>query len=234
MSEMIDELEPLVWHRMGVLAARISGRAIIVVSDPDVMNNAGLTSADNAAVAHDLIVGSPPATALVFDETIHDFTAAPSIWREFFRTPLSLVTIHLSLAFLAAIWIGAVRFGKAVSLPPSHRAGTTTLVEATSRLLSIANRPGDALGRYWKMMLRRTAEDVVPGCTTRAVGTFEEDLTHLNAIGRRRGIDLDLEELDAEVARSMSRGAESHRLVNTALSIYTWRRDFLYGPHRDR
>ena len=233
-SPGVKGLDPLVWSGKGVLAARISGRRIIIVSDPDLMNNTGLAAAGNAVLTHHLVVGEPMAKALVFDETLHGFTAEPSIWMELFRFPLSLVTIQLTILLIAAVWIGSLRFGPPESPPPRYAAGATTLINATGRLFRLANRPGDTLRRYWKVMLRRTDEELAPRSGAGPQRNAVEALSHLNAIGHRRGAAVDLEELAAVIDRLSDRGGDRAGLLSTAQSIFTWRRDVIHGPHRNR
>jgi len=231
MSPRISGLDPLIWSGSGVLAARIQGREIVVVSDPDLMNNVGLAAAGNAVLSHRLLVGEPATRALVFDETLHGFTAAPSIWRELFRFPLNLVAIQLTILLITAVWIGSLRFGPAESPPPRYTAGATTLIDATGRLFSLASRPRDALRRYWKVMLRRMSEEIAqhPGSGPRR--TQDEVIAHLNAIGRRRGAAVDLENLATEIDHLNDRDADRSRALLTAQSIFTWRRDVIHGPH---
>jgi hypothetical protein len=231
MSPRISGLEPIVWSGSGVLAARIEGRDIIVVSDPDLMNNVGLAAAGNAVLSHRLLVGGPAARAIVFDETLHGFTAAPSIWREFLRFPLNLVAIQLAMLLITAVWIGSSRFGPAEPPPPRYAAGSATLIDATGRLFSLAGRPRDALLRYWNLMLRRTSDELgqLPGSGTRR--SQDEVIAHLNAIGRRRGAATNLEDLAAEIDRLTDRDADRAGVLLTAQSIFTWRRDVIHGPH---
>lgn len=234
LSSRINGLEPMIWSTKGVLAARIPGRRVVIVSDPDLMNNAGLAAGGNAVLTQRLLVGEPAARALVFDETLHGFTAAPSIWRELFRFPLSLVAIELTLLLIAAVWIGSLRFGPAEPPPPRYAAGSTTLIEATGRLFRLANHPGDTLQRYWRIMLRRTSDELSPHSGAGPRRSADEEIAHLGAIGRRRGAAVDLEELAVGIVRLSDRDSDRAKLLFTAQSIFAWRRDVMHEHHRNR
>src|SRR5262249_50981617 len=48
-------LSPLVWSEEGVLAGTLDHGRILIISDPDLLNNSGLGQGDNAAVVHRLL-----------------------------------------------------------------------------------------------------------------------------------------------------------------------------------
>ncbi|MEL6907612.1 MAG: hypothetical protein AAFP22_19550, partial [Planctomycetota bacterium] len=91
-------VEPLVWCDQGVLVGTLEspwGAPVVVVSDPDLWSTHGLGRGDNAVIVEALLGRELGSTGVVFDETIHGFERAPSLWTELTTFPLSLFTASM-------------------------------------------------------------------------------------------------------------------------------------------
>jgi len=98
-----EGMQDLVTCAYGTLLAEVRrpGGRLLVLSDPDVLANAGIDEGQNAALAVSIVEHlRPDGGAVVFDETLHGFEQQPSIWRELFDFPLVLLMLQGLLVLL--------------------------------------------------------------------------------------------------------------------------------------
>lgn len=170
----------------GILLARCDGPkskgSVYVLSDPDVLNNHGLTVADNALVAAGLVKGilGPDGTGdedhFVYLDTSpedlvdyegsaaerRDYTRGAAEFERFFAPPLAGMWATLLIVLGLAFWRGAVRFGPVradgAALPEQSRI---VALATNARLLRMAGHDG-----------RMAADFVQNGLTDLARQTF--------------------------------------------------------------
>ena len=132
-------------------------RAAHYLADPDTLNNHGLSLAENAAFAVDLIAGLRPAgdarpvyldtgTRLLLDlgETeAESYTREPEDLARFFAYPLSVLWAVAAIILGVTLWRGALRFGPALT-PGEDRmeASKTAAIDAKARLLRLSGNDG--------------------------------------------------------------------------------------------
>lgn len=153
--------EPLVWCNEGVLVGaypRADDPPLIVIADPDLWNTHGLGQGDNAAIVDALLRDHLSASGVIFDETIHGFEQAPSIWQELTSFPLSIFVVHLTGLLALSVLAAAVRFGPLRSVPPRLPPGKDGLITSTVRLLQQGPRRSHVLRRYFATTMRRAAD----------------------------------------------------------------------------
>jgi hypothetical protein len=148
--------ERLVWCDQGVLIGRVD--EIWVVSDPDLIENHGLSLSDNADLAVALLRELRRSGALMFDEMIHGHRRDPGFWQALGRFPLVLVPAHLLLLLAFTLWIARGRFGRPLAVPPAIEPGKAFLVDNIAALLRRGGEPGPSLRRYGRNRVRRAAE----------------------------------------------------------------------------
>jgi hypothetical protein len=154
-------LEPLLSSADGILIGEIDrgGRRIVVVTDPDILENHGLARGDNAIIAV-VLVRNVRGTAgrVVFDEVPHGFVSRPfGIVRLLLTFPFVLVTLQIVLASALLLWSATARFGAPAPREPALPLGKRSLIEGGSRLLAFAGRLAFLLDRYAEAVLRETA-----------------------------------------------------------------------------
>ncbi len=222
-------VDPLVWCDQGVLIGTIDnpwGGSIVVIADPDLWNTHGLGRGDNALVVEALIERQLGASGVVFDETIHGFERAPSLWKELTTFPLSLFTASLIALFGLSVVAAAVRFGPPRELPPRLAPGTAGLVASTVGLLEGTTRRRYALRQYFAATVRRLAEHlgVPPGLTD------EEQLAALERHCTIRGTPVRPSELAEELATLPAHPGQL-RALRLASRIHDLRQEIV---HADR
>jgi hypothetical protein len=226
-----DALVPLLSFEKGILIAKVADADVYLVSDPDLVNVAGLGRGDNAVVAHRLFVDLLAPDAWVVREG--SFGALPpesSVWAALFRPPLEVVTLHVAVLALLALWLATARFGRPLEAPPRVPPGKRTLVDNTARLLETAGDPGDALERYLRLTTEAAAErlGLPPGLSV------DERRRRLHRIARSRGATTSLATLVADAARLPAAAvARRRRAVEVAAALHRWKEETLDGsvPH---
>jgi len=145
------EFEPLISCPQGVLAGLIRSpdRTVLVVSDPDVFSNHGLSRGRNDYLAIALLetIRDGDGTYWI-DETVHGFSSRPNVYRELFEFPLGLATLSALLCVVVLLWATLGRFGAPEPALPGTGAGTVYLVHNVAGLLLQGSHGVRALERY--------------------------------------------------------------------------------------
>ncbi|MGM0574859.1 MAG: DUF4350 domain-containing protein [Myxococcota bacterium] len=225
----LDGMDPLVSTDVGVLVARHDS-GVCVVSDPDLLNNAGLGRGDNAALAHLLFAEHLSAERVVVDEVLHGFEYQPSLWAELLSFPLVLVTFHALALLLLVVWAGVGRFGRPQPAPPRVPPGKETLIAHTAELLTVAGHAGEGLRRYLRLML----DDAARACSVSPELQETERLRRLAALSRARGLDDDPASLAARVDDVAAGSPEPRRVRAVARDIHRWRHALSHETPRPR
>lgn len=215
------QLETVVRLGQDAVVARLPETKIYVVSDPDLLNTAGLARQGHALLVHELLVGRLDPQAFVIDEVLHGYGRSESIWNALLELPLICLTLHLAALLALALWATTSRFGRPLTPPSRLPPGKLTLVENTARLLALAERGRYAVQRYLRLTVRRAARSAgIPQ------STLDQQVRRLAALGRRRGVSEDLEKLAREVD-ALPPGAPPRRALELSRALYRWRKELL-------
>lgn len=224
-----DRVIPIWKAEEGILAAMWRPPSpflgtVIVLADPDLLSNHGLGRGGNAGHAVDLIrrLGGIENGVLV-DETLHGYSAPRSIWRGFFRFPLSLVLIQVLITGGVLVWLAMGRFGPPLPLPPPHAPGYSHLVNNTADLLLV--------GGYDLSILKRFYETTVAGVAR----AFHLDprldpaqvRDRLRRIGTSRGVTVDLDAVHDRIQDPDA--SQPAWVLRTAGEIHRWKQEMTHG-----
>jgi hypothetical protein len=154
-------LRPVVACRGGWLAAlrpaSESAPAMLLIADPDLLNNQGLGRSDHAALVVRLLAGELHARGVVFDETIHGYHRAAGLLAEALRMPLLPATLHSLLVAGLVLWAGTGRFGKPLPALRPPAPGKAVLIDNTAELMVRGGHVVDSLAQYHRITLRAVA-----------------------------------------------------------------------------
>lgn len=213
--------EPMIEAGKGeALLARLKGKEIYVLADPDVMNTQGLDDLPTAALALAIVKRlRDDRSPVVFDVTLNGLGREPSLLRAMFSPPFLGATLCAILAALLIGFHGAVRFGAPQRAKEAYARGKAALVSNAAELIRMLHREPRMAARYAQ--------------TTR-------NLT-IRALGVRRKLDAD--EAEALFKALESEGgpayaallAEANQvnsragLVALARKFYDWRQGMLHA-----
>ena len=226
---MASDFGPLVICPGGVLVARRQATAtepqLVLVADPDLLNNHGLGRGDNAAVVYQLLTRGLGATGVVFDETVHGFNRTPGLFAEALRFPMSLGVLQSLLLLGIVLWAGMGRFGKPLPASAGLAAGKEVLIDNTAKLLASGGEAGDSLARYFRQTTRAVAAHYfLPSDLPES-----ERLARLQRLTDARGGRLSLAELERSIYRLPDgrRGGEPAQKI--ARRLHQWRVEMTNG-----
>ena len=121
--------------------AKIDGREVWVLSDPDYLDNHALATLDGALGAANILrLLSAPSHDFAFDVTLNGFGRNPNLLKLAFEPPFLALTLCLLAAVVLAVLHAAVRFGVPEREARALAFGKRALAENIAALLRLAKR----------------------------------------------------------------------------------------------
>ena len=132
---------------------------LVLVFEPDLLNNWGLADERTALMARALMIasGGGKRVPIMFDLTLNGYGHSRSLVDLAFRPPYLAATLCLLLAALATGWRAFVRFGPAHLRARTIALGKTALVDNSAGLIRRARRLRLVAAPYATMMRERIA-----------------------------------------------------------------------------
>lgn len=218
---------PLIRCQHGTLLGAFSTDhgTVHVLADPDVLANHGIDDGDNAAFALGALDALREDRGLVVDETLHGFELAPSLWEELGRFPLALVLAQAFLLLFVVGWIGLGRFGPTVPLPRALPNDKQFLLDNTASLLMRGDHALQAVRRYFRHTVRRTARrlGVQQGADEQLLAVLKARATQLRR-DSFSGLCAELEQLGGE-----TRNVHPQQAVELARRIHQECEEIVHG-----
>ncbi|MCW2309419.1 hypothetical protein [Rhodobium gokarnense] len=153
------------------LAARDGKRRVLILSDPDLLNNHGLRLGDNAFIARNLFRQLAGDRNIVIDYSLSNWLHAPRdaarrerSWadlKRFFSPPFTLLWLGAALTFALFLWRGARRYGPVRAGGGGLGASKTVAIAARARLMRLADQDGAMVKDYARARLAATAAAMV-------------------------------------------------------------------------
>ena len=226
-------LRPIIAGDRGMLVGemRERNRRIWVLSDPDVISNHGLAREGNAALAVALITRLRSGSgSIVFDETIHGFTArTASPFELLFRFPFVVATIQGLIAIALLLWATLARFGAPQSVPPPLSAGRAGLLQNMAKLIEFTGHQQVMIRRY----VQETVRDVARQLHAPRALTGEGLIAWLQRVGGARTVTVDCGALMRRAGELREAGRRDQAsLVRLARDAHRWRGEMLDARSR--
>ncbi|HEY0990485.1 MAG TPA: DUF4350 domain-containing protein [Kofleriaceae bacterium] len=195
-------------------------RAIYVLGDPDVLNNVGLRTPENARFAIDLIDRLRDGGPVVIDETLHGYAQQPSLVRALLQFPLVLATLQVLVCGVLVVWAAMVRFGPRREAPPPIAPGKDFLIRNTAALLHYGGPHAHALKRYLQLTVAAVRHALhAPSLAPTAMTAW------LERVRTARGGAISLVELEQAVETADTPA----RTVEVADQVFRWRMEMTHG-----
>ena len=133
---------------------------VVVVAEPDLMNNYGLADRERARLAHAIVDAALEDYELpiVFDLTLPGLGRGENLLTLAFRPPFLAATLALLLAAIVVAWRGFRRFGPPVAEAPALTMGKRQLARNSAALIERARRFHLLGPPYAAMVTLRLAE----------------------------------------------------------------------------
>jgi hypothetical protein len=221
-------LRPIVAADDGMLVAelRTNRGRLVVLSDPDVIQNHAIGESDNAAFAVALINRLRGRNGkVVFDETVHGYVEpAGAPWMVLFEFPFWLAALQGVAAIGLLLWATMGRFGAPLPPPPALASGKHGLIQNTAKLFEFAGYQVVMVQRYVQALVRDAARQLHG-----PAGLSELDaVAWLDRVGRARGVDGSCADL-LQRASDLGRRRDAGLLAALARDAHRWKREIVDG-----
>ena len=214
-------LTPVITDGGGGVVLGVDGDSLFVLSDPDLLNNAGLSDARGAAAAVALIKALSGSNPVTFDLSMDGFGRSRNPLRAIFQPPLLGATLCAVSACVLAGLLSAVRFGPALAARRGFELGKTALASNSAALIARAGREARMSVPYAELSRSLAARALG---LSRRLGPAETEA----ALDRmRRGGTPALGSLLVRAGAVRNRAG----LLEIARSLYRWRQELVRG-HR--
>jgi len=150
-----DDLVSLVGNSDGTLFARVQGKDIWIVSDPDILANHGIDDPANARLALDFLAAADEGGPLIFDATLNGFEVGANPIKTLLTPPMLGVTLLTIGAVALLFWAAFSTFGPRRREVRDLQLGTMTLVESTAGLFAMTSREGSLANDYLRLSRER-------------------------------------------------------------------------------
>jgi hypothetical protein len=189
---------------------------LVIVAEPDLLNNYGLADRDRALLALNLVELSLEDYDLpvVFDMTMPGFGGGENLLTLAFRPPFLAATLCLLLAALVIAWRSFRRFGPPLAEVPAFTHGKTQLARNGATLVERTRR-WHLLGAPYAVLVSRR---ITTALHIREAGEMAREAA-IDAAMVARGLDSPSFSQSAEVLRHARRPAELMRAASAVRSI---------------
>lgn len=224
-----DNVTALILNRDGILLGSLwNGETRLwILSDPDLLSNAGIDEADNGVVAISIVdTLLPKGGTVIIDETTHGYEQRPNLMRTLLRPPFVTILIAAIIAALVLVWGGATRFGAPLPETNGLAAGKLTLVRSAAKLLRHGTGAGSLLLSYRRLVLA-DAMGELHGPNGLDEGT---QAAWLDRAAAHRGLAVRVAPLLNEISARASAGRiDAARALRLAIDLHRWKQEILHG-----
>jgi hypothetical protein len=213
-----DGWVPLLVDEQGqaVLVRSRKSPGILVLAEPDLLNNQGLAQLPRARAAVAMLEAIRGDRAVVFDVTLNGFERSPGLGRLALTPPWLAATLCAVAAALLMGLHALARFGAPARGDRAIALGATALVDNTAGLVRMAGKEAELAPAYAALIRSRVAHA--------AAGHGVPDDRALEALADRRGAASPGQlVLQAEAARNPDDALAAAR------RLFEWRKEMMRG-----
>jgi hypothetical protein len=216
------EWQPMLVDDRGhaVLARSRTHPGVVVLAEPDLLNNQGLASLDNARAGMAILNALRGEAGVSFDVTLNGFTRGQGVGRLMLEPPWLAATLCGVAAALLMGLHALARFGPALTRGRAIALGKSALVDNSAGLVRMARREAELAPAY--AVLTKALVTRVAGGGRGHVGAGRDNDAWLSDLARRSGA-ADPAELTAQAERAQTRDD----LLAVGRNLYNWRREIM-------
>ncbi|WP_372782835.1 DUF4350 domain-containing protein [Phenylobacterium sp.] len=209
--------EPMLVDEQGsvVLARSKKHFEVVVLADPDLLNNQGLAGLGNARAGMAILNTLRDESGLRFDVTLNGYARGRGIGRMMLEPPWLAATLCGVAAALLMGLHGLARFGPTLARGRAIALGKRALVDNSAGLVRMAGREAELAPAYAALTKTMVGKVAGGGERTAAGGDNERWLTEL---ARQRGAAA-----PADLTAQAERAKTADDLLAVGRSLYHWR-----------
>jgi hypothetical protein len=198
----------------GTVLAQVDDSDVVILSDPDLIDNLGLATPEGAQRAIDLLEATRwDDSHFAFDLTLHGYGRNPNLLKLAFEAPFLPLTLCLLAAALLAGWHALMRFGTPAPEARGIAFGKRAIAENGAALLRLAGRRHRTGARY--AALTRDAVAAATGAPSSLSGeALDRYLDKLDPTG----------EPFSAMAQRAAAAPDTRTLLQAARALHLWKR----------
>ena len=220
-----SNLEPILVDENGhIVLALLGGYSIYVLSEPDLINNAGLSEADRAAFSLSMLkaLGTSNRDTIFFDVSMHGFDRTRNMMKLAFEPPFGAATLCTFIAALVLSWRAGTRFGPTKRAERAYALGKRALADNSAALIKLARRDHRYAQGYLDLVRRAAAK--LMGAPRNLYGEALDK--HLDRYVAARHKDGDAAPTLAELRTEAGATHDRASLIQVARRIFKWKQEF--------
>jgi hypothetical protein len=206
---------------------KIGGKDLWILSDPDLISNAGIDEADNGVVAIAIVDALlPKGGTVIIDETAHGFEQRPNLMRTLLKPPFLPILIATIVTALVLAWAGFARFGAPLPEAEGLAAGKLTLVKNAAKLLQFGTGAGNLLLSYRRLVLADVMSELhgPSGLDEAAQAAW------LDRAAAHRGLAIRVHPILERISSFAGAGRiDATRGLRLAHELYRWKQEIVHG-----
>jgi hypothetical protein len=202
-------------HGAAVLARSRTHPGVVVLADPDLLNNQGLAKLDNARAGMAILNVLRGENGVRFDVTLNGYSRGQGVGRLMLAPPWLAATLCGVAAALLMGLHSLGRFGPTLTRGRAIALGKSALVDNSAGLVRMARREAELAPAY-AALTKALVGKIAGGGERTAAGRDNE--TWLSHLARRAGA-ADPVELTAQAERATTRDD----LLAVGRKLYHWR-----------
>ena len=202
---------------------QLSDSQTYVLSDPDFLNNLGLSDRKHARLARDMLAAIAQNEGIgfdtvIFDLSLHGFDRKQNLIKTLLTPPFLAATLCLLAAFIMIGWQAYTRFGDPIETEMDYALGQYTLADNGARFIRIARKETGMAPGYEALMRRIAASPF--GLERQSVEDIEEFFTRRE---NRRNIGHGWEKLKQRLHRAQGK----EEFLSAAQDLHNWKQELI-------
>ena len=215
-----QEWEPMLVDEQGraVLARLRKQPGVVVLAEPDLLNNQGLANLDNARAGLAILDALRSGQGLSFDVTLNGFSRGQGVGRLMLEPPFLAATLCGVAAALLLGLHALARFGPTLRRGRAIALGKGALVDNSAGLVRMARREAELAPAYAALTKALVAKTVGAAGSGMRGGAGADNEAWLSDLARRAGA-ADPADLMAQAEQAKTRDD----LLAVGRNLYNWR-----------
>ena len=158
----MDKLEPIISvagsDGKDVVLGKVANTNLLILSDPDLINNAGLKTYESAVTAFDILTYmAPEGEPILFDLTLHGLGSNQNLVKTMLTPPFLAATLCLLATGLMLAWRAFTRFGRPQVRGRVYASGKQALADNSADMIRLAGREQNMAPGYAALIRKLTA-----------------------------------------------------------------------------
>lgn len=219
-----EGLIPLMTANTHTILAQISDTRLYILSDPDILNTAGISTKSRAQLAYGLITGliqfeNASEYDVIFDLHVHGFGRTQNLVKTLLTPPFLAATLCLLAAGALVAWQAFSRYGDPARTERDYALGKYTLADNGARFIRIAQKETSMGTGYLALIKRLIAKDFY---------LEKHSASQIDEFLEAREDNLNMKIGLGELSPKLEHAENTQDYLEAAQALYDWRQEITH------